>query len=401
VQPGQALTGDDPSGFDPLDVADGPKRLGHYVLLEKLGHGGMGVVYAAYDETLDRKVAIKLLRARASENTHQRLIREAQAMARLSHPNVVSIYEIEKLDDRTCVIMEFVDGMTLRAWMAEKRRSRREILEVFIAAGRGLAAAHQKSLIHRDFKPDNVMIAHNGRVQVMDFGLARGEEEAPEIRPTHPGDEPRRANALTTDLTADGAVIGTPAYMAPEQIEGRKTDPRSDQFSFCVTLWEALFERRPFSAGSLSEMSDVVSQGKFDTPERSKVPTWLRRVLRRGLASDRERGRSLAARDRRRAARNPRALGVRSRYQRGRPFHLRARRARDRRRLEHGRTRAARGRVRSHRARLCRCRVDARERVDERLRERVVAGAQPDLLRGAQRRTRARRGGPGDPRVPR
>jgi tetratricopeptide (TPR) repeat protein/predicted Ser/Thr protein kinase len=286
VQPGQALTGDDPSGFDPLDVADGPKRLGHYVLLEKLGHGGMGVVYAAYDETLDRKVAIKLLRARASENTHQRLIREAQAMARLSHPNVVSIYEIEKLDDRTCVIMEFVDGMTLRAWMAEKRRSRREILEVFIAAGRGLAAAHQKSLIHRDFKPDNVMIAHNGRVQVMDFGLARGEEEAPEIRPTQPGDAPRRANALTTDLTADGAVIGTPAYMAPEQIEGRKTDPRSDQFSFCVTLWEALFERRPFSAGSLSEMSDVVSQGKFDTPERSKVPTWLRRVLRRGLASD-------------------------------------------------------------------------------------------------------------------
>jgi serine/threonine protein kinase/tetratricopeptide (TPR) repeat protein len=290
VRPGPARAeasvdpADDPRSFDPLDVAGSPKRLGHYVLLEKLGHGGMGVVYAAYDETLDRKVAIKLLRARASENTHQRLIREAQAMARLSHPNVVQIYEIAKLDDRTCVIMEFVDGVTLRDWMAERRRSRSEILEVFIAAGRGLAAAHQKSLVHRDFKPDNVMIALNGRVQVMDFGLARGDEEAPETPPSH--SELRRANALTTDLTADGAVIGTPAYMSPEQIEGHKTGPQSDQFSFCVTLWEALFERRPFAAGSLSELSDVVSAGKFDTPERSKVPTWLRRVLRRGLAPD-------------------------------------------------------------------------------------------------------------------
>jgi serine/threonine protein kinase/tetratricopeptide (TPR) repeat protein len=280
---------DDPHSFDPLDVANSPKRLGHYVLLEKLGHGGMGVVYAAYDEQLDRKVAIKLLRARASENTHQRLIREAQAMARLSHPNVVQIYEIEKLDDRTCVVMEFVDGVTLRDWMAQKRRSRSEILEVFIAAGRGLSAAHEKALIHRDFKPDNVMISLNGRVKVMDFGLARGEEES-EAAPSQPAppveNELRRVNALTTDLTADGAVIGTPAYMAPEQIEGRRTDSRTDQFSFCVTLWEALFERRPFSAGSLSEMSDVIAVGKFDAPERSKVPSWLRRVLRRGLASE-------------------------------------------------------------------------------------------------------------------
>jgi tetratricopeptide (TPR) repeat protein/predicted Ser/Thr protein kinase len=282
-----AARGDDDEAhsFDPLDVANSPKRLGRYVLLEKLGHGGMGVVYAAYDETLDRKVAIKLLRARASENTHQRLLREAQAMARLSHPNVVQIYEIEQLEARNCVIMEFVDGVTLREWMAEQRRSRREILEVFIAAGRGLAAAHDKALIHRDFKPDNVMIAQGGRVKVMDFGLARGEEEAPETRPL-PANELRRVNALTTDLTADGAVIGTPAYMAPEQIEGRKTDPRTDQFSFCVALWEALFERRPFSAGSLSEMSDVVSAGKFDAPQRSKVPSWLRRVLRRGLAPE-------------------------------------------------------------------------------------------------------------------
>jgi serine/threonine protein kinase len=284
-----ASADDDDRSFDPLDVANSPKRLGHYVLLEKLGHGGMGVVYAAYDETLDRKVAIKLLRTRASENTHQRLLREAQAMARLSHPNVVQIYEIEKLEDRMCVVMEFVDGVTMRDWMTEQRRSRSEILEVFIAAGRGLAAAHEKALIHRDFKPDNVMISQAGRVKVMDFGLARGEEEAPEMRPSldeRPENELRRASALTTDLTADGAVIGTPAYMAPEQIEGRKTDPRTDQFSFCVTLWEALYERRPFSASSLSEMSDVVSAGKFDAPERSKVPSWLRRVLRRGLAPE-------------------------------------------------------------------------------------------------------------------
>ena len=393
---------DDPRSFDPLDVVNGPRRLGHYVLLEKLGHGGMGVVYAAYDENLDRKVAIKLLRARASENTHQRLIREAQAMARLSHPFVVQIYEIAKLEDRTCVIMEFVDGVTLRDWMAAKRRSRGEILEVFIAAGRGLAAAHRKSLIHRDFKPDNVMISTDGIVKVMDFGLARGEDEAPETRPSE--SELQRVNALTTALTADGAVIGTPAYMAPEQIEGRKTDSRTDQFSFCVTLWEALFERRPFSAGSLSELSDVVAAGKFDQPERSKVPSWLRRVLRRGLAPDpAARWPSMdalldaLARDptRRRRTWMASVAGLAFVAIGGIAIGSLERPAADRAgseadlstcelagrtiedQLERRRPGSARRCVRSDQARLRRHHLDARERVDDRLRERVVERPPP------------------------
>ena len=154
------------------DTEPTPTRLSHYVLLSKLGAGGMGVVHAAYDETLDRKVAIKLLRTTTDRKAHKRLVREAQSLAKLSHPNVVQIYEIGSSDGLIFLVMEFVKGRTLRAWLNQQPRSRSEILAVFEAAGRGLAAAHAAGLVHRDFKPDNVLVGRDGRARVTDFGLA-------------------------------------------------------------------------------------------------------------------------------------------------------------------------------------------------------------------------------------
>jgi tetratricopeptide (TPR) repeat protein/predicted Ser/Thr protein kinase len=268
----------------------GPTRLGHYVLLDKLGEGGMGVVFAAYDEKLDRKVAIKLLHAESRTDAHVRLVREAQAMARLSHPNVTQIYEIGELDELTFIVMEFIDGLTLRAWRRQRSRSHAELLAVFTAAGRGLAAAHDKGLVHRDFKPDNVMIRRDGRVVVMDFGLAReggpltrGSREAvlPEAGESEVGET---TSELSVDLTATGALMGTPAYMAPEQFKGEATDAKTDQFSFCVALWEALYGERPFSAPTLAGLSLAVTHGERHTPTNTEVPSWLPRVLERGLA---------------------------------------------------------------------------------------------------------------------
>ncbi len=270
----------------------GPTRLGHYVLLNKLGQGGMGVVFAAYDEKLDRKVAIKLLRAEVSGDAQRRLIREAQAMARLSHPNVVQIYEIGELDGGlTFIVMEFIDGVTLRAWRERERCSVAELLAVFAAAGRGLAAAHAKGLVHRDFKPDNVMVC-GGRVVVMDFGLAREHTELCDDSREGDTAEVRLSSdvnatggrELSVDLTATGALMGTPAYMAPEQFRGEPTDAKTDQFSFCVALWEALHGRRPFAASSVAGLSMAVTHGERVAPTGGDVPSWLQRVLERGLA---------------------------------------------------------------------------------------------------------------------
>jgi tetratricopeptide (TPR) repeat protein/predicted Ser/Thr protein kinase len=291
-----------------------PVRLGHHVLLHKLGAGGMGVVYAAYDERLDRRVAIKLLRRQGRPGAGLRLVREAQALARLSHPNVVQIYEIGEFEDQPFLVMELIDGFTLKRWRAEQPRTRAEILEVFLAAGRGLAAAHAKGLIHRDFKPDNVMIRRDGVVVVMDFGLARGDErpELPldELEPTdEPGNVPTgdppelppepilpmtsasgsnpsvRSNELERTLTEVGTVIGTVGYMAPEQLFGESVlHDRCDQFSFCAALWEALYDRRPFRGTHLEAFARSVLRGPPKPPEQSDVPVWLRKVLERGLA---------------------------------------------------------------------------------------------------------------------
>ncbi|MCA9715618.1 MAG: serine/threonine protein kinase, partial [Myxococcales bacterium] len=231
--------------------------VGRYVVLSTLGAGAMGVVYAAHDPELDRKVALKLLspgaardRAASSIEARTRLVREAQALAKLSHPNVIAVHDVGEHDGGVWLAMEFVEGVTLTEWLA-RRRGWREVLEVLRAAGRGLAAAHEAKLLHRDFKPDNVMVGRDGRTRVMDLGLARviegADEETLELSVSDAlGDDARADSAaLTTTVTRAGALLGTPSYMSPEQFKGQGADTRSDVFSFCVTLWEALYGERP------------------------------------------------------------------------------------------------------------------------------------------------------------
>jgi tetratricopeptide (TPR) repeat protein/predicted Ser/Thr protein kinase len=263
-----------------------PARVGGYVILRELGSGGMGVVYAGYDERLDRRVAIKLLRdARGNEAARARLHREAQAMARLAHPNVITVHEVGIHEGQLFVAMEFVAGKTLGAWMRERGSPRPwpEVLEVFIAAGRGLAAAHEAGLVHRDFKPENVMVGDDGRVRVMDFGLAR--VDASELVRTG---EVVAESSSSSRLTQTGVVMGTPAYMSLEQFDGAELDARSDQFSFCVALYEALHGERPFAGESVRQLVRALEHGEVRTaPAGTSVPTWLRSVIVKGLAKDR------------------------------------------------------------------------------------------------------------------
>ncbi|HSG40156.1 MAG TPA: serine/threonine-protein kinase [Thermoanaerobaculia bacterium] len=242
---------------------------GRYVILDCVGKGGMGVVYSAYDPELDRKVAVKLLRAdrmHGRSSGRLRLLREAQAIARLSHPNVITVHDAGSCGDRVFIAMEYVEGRTLRDWLEKERPSWREVLDRFLLAGRGLAAAHDAGLIHRDFKPDNVLLARDGRVRVVDFGLARVAGEPEEAREEESGS----GALLDSPLTQAGVALGTPAYMAPEQLRGEASDARSDQFSFCVALWEALYGQRPPGADSAG----------------TRVPSRLREALLRGLSSD-------------------------------------------------------------------------------------------------------------------
>jgi tetratricopeptide (TPR) repeat protein len=269
---------------------------GRYVVLDKLGAGGMGVVVAAYDPELDRKVAIKLLRAPTdarAEEGHRRLLAEAQALARLSDPHVVAVHDVGTHEGRVFVAMELVEGRTLEQWVALERRPWAQVLDVMIAAGRGLAAAHARDLVHRDFKPGNVMIGNDGRVRVMDFGLAFAQSEPLStdalVSGAVPADESMqpRERALEPAITHKGSLVGTPGYMAPEQVASGRTGPASDQFSFCVSSWEALYGQPPFSGDPLPELLSRVLEGKLDEPPRSaRVPRWLRRVVERGLSVD-------------------------------------------------------------------------------------------------------------------
>jgi tetratricopeptide (TPR) repeat protein len=262
--------------------------VGRYTILGLVGRGGMGEVYAAYDPELDRKVAIKLLRASGDGiKGRARLQREAQAIAKLQSPNVVVVYEVGTLGDGVFVAMEFVAGRTLSAWMKAEKRARREVLQVFVAAGRGLEAAHAAGLVHRDFKPDNVMVKDDGQVRVMDFGLAHQTDEVPELGevPLSASDGVSSGRYLAVKLTQTGALLGTPTYMAPEQFAAQATDARTDQFSFCVALYEALYGERPFAGNTVVELMGNVVSGKVrSAPARSDVPGWLRKVLLRGLA---------------------------------------------------------------------------------------------------------------------
>jgi len=265
--------------------------VGRYVITGVLGEGGMGVVYAAHDPDLDRPIALKLLRAELRA-ARPRLLREGQAVAKLQHPNVVTVHDIGAHGDDLFIAMERIRGQTFGAWTRAGggRRRWREVLAMLIPAGRGLAAAHAAGLVHRDFKPENVLIGDDGRVVVTDFGLAQLGDD-PGERPVSLEDSPVVPHA---ELTRTGAVLGTPAYMSPEQFRGERSDARSDQFSFCVTLYEALHGVRPFeprsedgAPPSVSDLASAVESGRIaDAAASRDVPRWLRHAIRRGLRVD-------------------------------------------------------------------------------------------------------------------
>ncbi len=282
--------------FSPCDptpamVAAGPlprgTMLGRYVVLGLLGSGGLGHVYTAYDPELDRRVAIKLLRSAAGGRpnmaTARWLLREAQAMAKLSHRHVVPVHDVGTWHDEVFIAMELIPGGTLKAWLAASDRPWTEVRDVMVDAGRGLQAAHDAGLVHRDFKPTNVLVDGRGGVFVMDFGLARAVDD---VEPY--ATDPLEAGAeqlLDEDLTETGAVVGTPAYMAPEQLRGTAVGARADQFAFCVALHEALFGQRPFTAATVRELDAAIAAGPAPN-SAATVPTWLGRAIRRGLAYD-------------------------------------------------------------------------------------------------------------------
>jgi tetratricopeptide (TPR) repeat protein/predicted Ser/Thr protein kinase len=268
-----------------------PARIGGFVVLRKLGEGGMGVVYAAYDEELERKVAIKLLRTDFSGEQQSlgqaRLLREAQAMAKLSHPNVVQIYAVGETSGAVFIAMEFVSGGNMREWLERAKRPWRAVLAAYLQAGQGLAAAHAASIVHRDFKPDNVLMGDDQRVRVVDFGLARPGDAAVELTVSSPSGVSASGTFPGIELTQQGAFIGTPAYMAPEQHRREPADAQSDQFSFCVALFEGLYGWRPFRGGDAVELARNVLNGeRQDPPRDTPVPGWVLAVLVRGLSSE-------------------------------------------------------------------------------------------------------------------
>ena len=247
-----------------------PRRIGRFAILRRLGSGGMGTVYAAFDEELARRVAIKLLHTSGGISRIDRslLISEAQAMARLSDVHVVQVYELGTHEGQIFLVMEYVEGRTLGDWLAETPQAWHEVLRRFIDAGEGLAAAHRAGIVHRDFKPENVLISDDGVAKVADFGLARAIADS------------------------QGQIAGTPAYMSPEQYLGEATDERSDIFSFCVALYGALFGRPPFAGSSFAELRDSITSGTLSNAAEGAggatgtVPTRLRSAVLKGMARD-------------------------------------------------------------------------------------------------------------------
>ena len=283
---GTATVVDQTPGLSASDVAVqvgiDPRSIGRFQVLRRLGRGGMGVVYSAYDEELDRRVAIKLLRPDRLRDpaSMQQFRAEAQAMARLSHANVVQIYEVGEHEGQLYIAMEFVQGHDLRRWLHE-RRPWRERLAALCQAGRGLEAAHAAGIVHRDFKPDNVMIDAGGRVRVLDFGLAQTREDVIDAGVSQSGYD------LELSRRSARGIAGTPAYMSPEQHASGVVDARSDQFSFCVVLYEAVYGERPFQASTAEALAALIAGGRVKPPRAgSGVPRWLERAILRGLAVD-------------------------------------------------------------------------------------------------------------------
>ncbi len=365
------LTDSEAQGEDAMAALqfDRGATIDRYIILERIGAGAMGVVYTAYDPRLDRRVALKVMHPKPgapAQDIATRMLREAQALAKLSHPNVVAVHDAGAVGDVVYLTMELIDGVSLTKWLRQEQRGVEAVLAVFVAAGRGLAAAHAAGLIHRDFKPDNVLVGNDGRVCVVDFGIARGADgpslltvdqalershhdgilasaslsrpvpvdagevgsggEGSAVGPvafasTDRGAVPLAAGEVLADtaekdantsgahrkqlqasrletaipglssvrLTRTGALVGTPAYMAPEQHIAVRVDARSDQFAFCVSLYEALFQTHPFPAKTYMQLSMSVLGGKVEAMHgRSDVPMAVRKVILRGLSVDPE-----------------------------------------------------------------------------------------------------------------
>ena len=268
--------------------------VGRYRLLEMIGAGGMGRVFRARDPQLDREVAVKLLRQISAE-AQARMVREAQTMAALSHPNVLPIFDVGVDGDDLFIAVELVHGVDLSAWLAKGKQPWREVVRVFTAAGRGLEAAHAAGLVHRDFKPANVMLGDDGRVRVMDFGLARSIDGR-DSRDANEGTGPRVVRSLES-ITRDGDIVGTPRYLAPELEAGAAATPSGDQYAFCTALYEALYGEPPFAADSVSALSVRKWRGAPSAgPPDTDVPRRLFEICERGLRVDpEERWPSMAA----------------------------------------------------------------------------------------------------------
>jgi tetratricopeptide (TPR) repeat protein/tRNA A-37 threonylcarbamoyl transferase component Bud32 len=271
----------------PLEAFPRGSSIGRYLVLDVLGTGGMGVVYTAFDPQLDRKVAIKIVRQRRKRTDSDgpaRMLREAQAIARISHPNVVAVHDVGTIEDQVFIAMELVDGETLTAWLRARERSVPEVLDVLIQAGRGLAAAHASGLVHRDFKPDNVLVGID-RTRVVDFGLVReatttsSADTVVEVRTSQP--------MLSTPLTQIGVLMGTPMYMSPEQHLQRDADASSDQYSFCASLYEALAGTPPYRGETLADLRARVLVGDPpELPAARRIPPHVAAAVRRGLRVD-------------------------------------------------------------------------------------------------------------------
>lgn len=266
---------------------DTAHTIGRFAVLRQIGKGGMGEVWLAYDEALNRKVAIKLLQPKSNHgHGRTRLTREAQAMAQLSHPNVAAVHEVGAVGDRVFIAMEYIDGPTLGEWCQDESRTSLNILDMYLQSGRGLSAAHHAGLIHRDFKPSNVIVGHSGRARVLDFGLARLDGDSIADRADVAAHNITETQALSQSLTMEGMMMGTPLYMSPEQYRGDSVDARSDQFNFCVALYEAMFDVPPFTSESLwlnrtaKEQGDIARPAVLD-PELES----LRKIIVRGLAT--------------------------------------------------------------------------------------------------------------------
>jgi len=277
--------------------------LGRYVLMEPVGLGGMSIVYAAFDPELERKIAVKLMHPASHPQREQgrqaRLLREAKVIAKLTHPHIVTVHDLGMYEGQLFIAMEYIKGQTLRQWLHEAPRSLEETLYRFLQAGEGLSHAHQMGLLHRDFKPDNVMLATEGSLRVMDFGLSRrlanpttspeNKEDQKQIPHSLVDDEPSEQEseeqAESPALTQAGAILGTPAYMPPEQLYGQPLDARADIFAYCVALYEALYGERPFSGKTLLERIQCIKQSRlFRLSGDNSVPLWLQKVLKKGLS---------------------------------------------------------------------------------------------------------------------